>query len=415
MNIISSADLSGKIVHEVDVDFVSRSWGNEIHFVQYDKTLPVLAVRLYKNGNALMLLENAEANIRYKKPDGFVVYNPALGKNSDGTTLYFTITEQMTTAFGRSEVVVELVSGASVASSSPVNIFIDRNPIQNGDIESEDEFETLVDYVNRAEEAKNAIEAMTVSAVAGEEADVESSMVDGHKHLIFTLPKGDKGDAGEQGPKGDKGETGDQGIQGPKGDTGEQGPKGDKGDTGEQGIQGPKGDKGDTGEQGPKGDKGDKGETGEQGPKGDTGEQGIQGPKGDTGEQGIQGPKGETGDQGIQGPKGDTGEQGPKGDTGEQGPKGDTGDQGIQGPKGDTGEQGIQGPKGETGEQGPKGDTGEQGVGYSVTYDSDSNTFIFAGVIDGDNLAYGDDSVFAGAIDGDNLAYGDNYIPEGSV
>ena len=41
--------------------------------------------------------------------------------------------------------------------------------------------------------------------------------------------KGEKGDAGQQGPKGDKGE---QGVAGAKGDKGEQGVAGAKGDTG---------------------------------------------------------------------------------------------------------------------------------------------------------------------------------------
>ena len=53
--------------------------------------------------------------------------------------------------------------------------------------------------------------------------------------------KGEKGDAGQQGPKGDKGE---QGVAGPKGDKGEQGVAGAKGDKGEQGVAGPKGDTG---------------------------------------------------------------------------------------------------------------------------------------------------------------------------
>ncbi len=66
--------------------------------------------------------------------------------------------------------------------------------------------------------------------------------------------KGDKGEAGPQGPKGDKGETGAQGPKGDKGETGAQGPKGDTGGTG---PQGPKGDKGDTGPQGAAGPKGD--------------------------------------------------------------------------------------------------------------------------------------------------------------
>ena len=83
-----------------------------------------------------------------------------------------------------------------------------------------------------------------------------------------------------------------------------------------------KGEKGDAGLQGPQGPKGD---TGPQGPKGDAGSQGPQGPKGEaftfedfTPEQLAS----------LKGPKGDTGPQGPQGDTGAQGPQGEKGDRG---------------------------------------------------------------------------------------
>ena len=108
-------------------------------------------------------------------------------------------------------------------------------------------------------------------------------------------------------------------------------------------VKGPKGDKGDAGLQGPKGDAFTFEDfTPEQlanlkGPKGD---------KGDTGLQGPQGEKGDTGSQGPQGPKGDTGPQGEKGDIGPQGPQGDTGPQGPIGPKGDKGEKGDKGDPG---------------------------------------------------------------------
>lgn len=166
----------------------------------------------------------------------------------------------------------------------------------------------------------------------------------------------------------------------------------------------------------PKGIKGDKGDQGIQGPIGPQGIQGPVGPKGDVGSpfsiamlypsiaemnanyntdgvpvggfvmissnvedednaklyvktnidysfltdlsgaQGIRGPQGEQGPQGIQGPKGDTGNTGPQGP---QGLKGERGEQGIQGNTGPQGEQGVQGP---VGPQGLKGDTGDSGV-----------------------------------------------------
>ena len=48
----------------------------------------------------------------------------------------------------------------------------------------------------------------------------------------FTIPKGNKGDTGAQGPRG---------IQGPKGDTGDTGPQGPQGPKGETGATGPAG------------------------------------------------------------------------------------------------------------------------------------------------------------------------------
>lgn len=93
-------------------------------------------------------------------------------------------------------------------------------------------------------------------------------------HLAFHIPRGQKGEQGEQGVAGPKGE---QGEIGPKGEVGPQGPQGEKGQMGiqgEKGATGEKGDKGDTGAigpQGPQGEKGDTGETGPQGIKGDTG------------------------------------------------------------------------------------------------------------------------------------------------
>ena len=178
----------------------------------------------------------------------------------------------------------------------------------------------LNDAVDRAEDAEQAIEDMSVSAqtlAEGASATVTKTEHGGVVHLTFGIPKG------QTGAKGDKGD---------KGDTGERGPQGERGVQGIQGIQGPKGD---TGATGAKGDKGDKGDTGATGPQG---EQGIQGPKGDTGETGPQGPKGDTGATGA---KGEQGIQGDKGDKGDKGDTGATGAQGIQGAKGDTGADGY--------------------------------------------------------------------------
>ena len=79
----------------------------------------------------------------------------------------------------------------------------------------------------------------TTTGEPGTDASVTNSGTETEAILNFTIPRGDPGATGPQGPKGDTGETG---PQGPKGDTGETGPQGPKGDTGETGPQGPKGD-----------------------------------------------------------------------------------------------------------------------------------------------------------------------------
>lgn len=79
--------------------------------------------------------------------------------------------------------------------------------------------------------AAQSIEKMTVAASglpAGSKPTAAISDVDGHKHVAFGIPKGDKGETGATGPQGPKGDTGATGSQGPQG---QQGPKGDTGAT----------------------------------------------------------------------------------------------------------------------------------------------------------------------------------------
>jgi hypothetical protein len=71
--------------------------------------------------------------------------------------------------------------------------------------------------------------------------EVDGKLIKNKKDLenkINTIPKGDTGVTGPQGPVGPKGDTGVTGPQGPVG------PKGDTGVTGPQGPVGPKGDTG---------------------------------------------------------------------------------------------------------------------------------------------------------------------------
>lgn len=135
------------------------------------------------------------------------------------------------------------------------------------------------------------------TVTSGETAD--ASITGGKLNLV--LPKGDKGEPGEQGLQGEKGLPGADGVDGKPGKDGAQGPAGEKGDTGPAGPQGPVGPQGEQGVQGEPGAKGEKGDPGATGPKGDSGAQGPKGDKGDTGATGPIGPAGVDGKTPVKG------------------------------------------------------------------------------------------------------------------
>jgi hypothetical protein len=118
-------------------------------------------------------------------------------------------------------------------------------------------------------------DGLSVTAEQGYEVSVTQTNTSKGLELKFVIPKGEKGEPGEQGPKGDTGETGVAGPAGEKGEPGPQGERGPKGDTGETGATGPQGPAGEKGDAGPEGPQGEKGDTGEPGPKGDPGIDGV--------------------------------------------------------------------------------------------------------------------------------------------
>lgn len=141
---------SDKLVHEVSVDFKKRMVSDRVHVVQYDNSMPIVAVSLYSDSATYTIPQNYEANIRVKKPDGKFVYNKALGCDSTKAILYFEITEQMTSKNGLLSPVIELRNGNCVAASGYFEIEVDRNPVQQGDIESTSEYTRIEDYVKEA-------------------------------------------------------------------------------------------------------------------------------------------------------------------------------------------------------------------------------------------------------------------------
>lgn len=131
------------LIKATRADFDRRDVVQPVHLVQYDDTLPVLAVALYKGGQPWTLPPGADVNLRMDKKDGHYVYNPALGVSSDRATVYLAVTAQMTTGYGTFDPVVEVLAGGGVAGMAALRLEIDRNPVQEGMIESKDEYKTV--------------------------------------------------------------------------------------------------------------------------------------------------------------------------------------------------------------------------------------------------------------------------------
>lgn len=170
------------IVHETSVDFTKRVLTEPVHLVQYDESLPVVAVTCLDAGQYLTLTALDTVSIRMDKGDGTFIYNPALGMSADGHIVYIQITLQMTANYGRFEPVIELLRDGGYGASSPIPLFIDANPVPNSEIQSTSQWESLNDIVARA----NAIVAG--DAVEFTEAETRENINSG-ENLITMFGK----------------------------------------------------------------------------------------------------------------------------------------------------------------------------------------------------------------------------------
>lgn len=145
---------SDRIIHNTAVDFGERwSLGTAVNLMQYDKTLPIIAVSLYSGGQPYTIPSNADLNVRVGKPDGTKVYNPVLGCNAQRTICYVEATRQICAAYGQALAVLELLVNTNIAGSSYILFDIARNPAQENAIVSSDEYQILNDIVAEAREA----------------------------------------------------------------------------------------------------------------------------------------------------------------------------------------------------------------------------------------------------------------------
>ena len=283
MAISSYTPSADRIIHNTEVDFQTRTQlGTTVHLMQYDKSLPVVAVALYSNGQPYQIPTGAEMNVRVGKTDGTKVYNPVLGCNSNRTICYFEVTQQMSSVYGSTLAILELILNGAIAGSSYIPLDIARNPAQDEAILSSDEYKSMNEIVDEAREA------------LGKPPKIQNGtwwLWDSEKKAYADTGSPAQGGPG---PQGEQGKTGETGAQGPEGIQGKQGEKGETGNgiastvlnedytltitfTDGTSYTTPTPIRGEIGLTGPEGPRGLTGETGA------TGAQGQQGEKGDTG------------------------------------------------------------------------------------------------------------------------------------
>lgn len=145
-----------RIIHKAKVDFSQRCIQKTIHIVQYDKS-SVIAVELFLNGEEYVLPSHADVKVRWGKRDRTFIYKDALGCDASRHVVYFDVDEQMSFFYGPSNPILEVVISGSKSGSSVIPFEIDRNPIQDGDIESSNEYVDLSKAVQEANDIRNEI------------------------------------------------------------------------------------------------------------------------------------------------------------------------------------------------------------------------------------------------------------------
>ena len=185
-----------------------------ISLVQYDTSFAVIGFSiLYKN--SIMKLDNSYTiSIRMKKPDGKEVYDQVIGFDQNNT-VYILVTQQMTTAFGEGEICLELINGNNKKSTKSVPVYISENPVSEKNIESTDEYKTIVEIAAEVQQAaqlvqsqatnlqnvtnnldaiKNAASNATAAQNAAEEAKVAAQQALGFRTFFSAVSPDENGD-----------------------------------------------------------------------------------------------------------------------------------------------------------------------------------------------------------------------------
>ena len=252
MSVTTYMPPSDRIIHNTAVDFGERwSLGTAVNLMQYDKTLPIIAVSLYSGRQPYTIPSSADLNARVGKSDGTKVYNPVLGCNSTRNVAYIEVTRQISAVYGPALATLELIIEGNVAYSSYILLDVAKNPAPDDAIESTNEYKSLFEAIN---DAKDAI---------GKPPIIQNEtwwLWNSEKKAYVNTDFPSRGETGLQGKQGETGATGNgiastilnndytltiqftdgtsyttPSIRGKIGPTGSQGPRGLTGETGATG------------------------------------------------------------------------------------------------------------------------------------------------------------------------------------
>lgn len=152
---------SDRIIHETKVDFMKHIISKPIRLMQYDNSIPIIAVKLFKDDEPFILPDNCEVMFRWSKKDSTYIRDWVLGCDETRQIVYLEVSDNMSFYYGDVNPILELKLGGKVAGSTYFPITIDRNPVQRDDVQSsvDDKYvETIIDEFNvLAETAKNDI------------------------------------------------------------------------------------------------------------------------------------------------------------------------------------------------------------------------------------------------------------------
>lgn len=144
-----------------------------LQLIQYDDTLPVVAVSLTQNSKPWIPPSGATIQVRVGKPDGHFVIADALGVDENGI-VYFAVILQMTTAYGLASATLEFTD-SGVKNCAPITLEITPNPVSNESIESTDDYKSLVQILQQVQGLASSAEQSQQQAAASEAAAAQSA------------------------------------------------------------------------------------------------------------------------------------------------------------------------------------------------------------------------------------------------